>query len=129
MACSECLVPTRCKVKPTSSLLLLVALDSADDVVNLPSDAIRGPLCVALGLRGLVLGLALGVLLLARLLPGLSTGEVADSLDRSALHGLVLARGFAGACTMSVRDGTMHRSRRTYLGSVLEDMISMASGG
>lgn len=62
----------------TLGLLRLVAGDRADDGVLLAGDAVGGALDVALGLRGVVLGLALGVLLLPGLLPRGRTGEVAD---------------------------------------------------
>lgn len=53
----------------TGNLLLTVTGDGTNDGVLLAANAVHGAFRVALGLGGLVLGLALGVLLLARLLP------------------------------------------------------------
>lgn len=61
-------------------LLGLVAGDRANDVVDLARDLVLGALGVALGLGGLDLSLALGVLLLASLLPLGGAGGVADGL-------------------------------------------------
>jgi hypothetical protein len=54
---------------PTFSLLRPIASDRADYRVLLPDYAVNGTLRVPLGLRSVVLCLALFVLLLARLLP------------------------------------------------------------
>jgi hypothetical protein len=81
--------------EPTRCLLLLVASYSAYNGVVFASDAIRSTLNVLFGLRGLVLGLALGVLFLAGLLPRLETSHVTDRLDKSALRGVELAGSFA----------------------------------
>lgn len=64
-------------------LLLFVASDGTDNVVNLAGDLVLGTLDVALSFGGLDLGLALGVLLLAGGLPVFGTENVSDGL----LHG------------------------------------------
>lgn len=75
----------------TRDLLLAVAHDGADDGVLLAGEAVHGALGVAFGLGGLVLGLALGVLLLARLGPGLGARQVANGLDGGAFERAELA--------------------------------------
>ena len=75
--------------------MLTVPRGSTNNRIYLATDAVDGAFDVTLGLCGVVLGLALGVLLLARLLPCLSTGEVADSLNDSALDRVVLSGGLA----------------------------------
>ena len=114
----------------TRDLLFAVARDGADDSVLLAADAVRGALDVALGLGGLVLGLALGVLLLARLGPGFGAGQVADGLDGGALEGVELASGLAvQTLDVSTEPGhprsTDEREKwDAYLGSpLLEDMM------
>ena len=77
------------------SLLLAVASDGANGRVLAAADAVLGALDVALRLRGVVLGLALGVLLLPGLLPGGRAGQVADRLYEVALGGVPLAGGLA----------------------------------
>ena len=56
--------------KRTSSLLLTVPSNSSEHGVLAPANAVLDALDIALGLRGVVLGLALGVLLFPGLLPG-----------------------------------------------------------
>ena len=82
--------------------MLAITCDGAHDGILLTAETVHGALGVALGLGGLVLGLALGVLLLARLLPGLEAGDVADGLDGSALEGVELAGGLATAAQARV---------------------------
>ena len=67
----------------TFHLLLAVAGEGADDGILLPSDAVSCTLSEGLSRGSLVLGLTLGVLLLARLGPGAGVGEVADGLHDS----------------------------------------------
>ena len=83
------------RVELTSRLLLAVASHGADDGVLLAAETVHGALGVALSLGGVVLGLALGVLLLAGLLPRRGAGEVADGLDGRTLHRVELAGGLA----------------------------------
>jgi hypothetical protein len=89
-------VPKRYRLKClTRSLLLAVASDSADNGVLLSTEAVGGAFSVTLGLGGLVLGLALGVLFTAGLGPRLKASGIADSLDDVALGGVVLTGGLA----------------------------------
>ena len=81
--------------KRTSSLLLAIASNSPEHGVLAPANAVLDALDVALGLRGVVLGLALGVLLLPGLLPGGRAGQVANRLYDVALGGVPLAGGLA----------------------------------
>lgn len=74
----------------TGKLLLLVASDGANDVVDLTRDLVLGALGVTLSLGGLVLGLALGVLLLTGLLPFGGAGDVADGLLDGTGDGVVV---------------------------------------
>jgi hypothetical protein len=77
------LIPQRGRLMMlTRGLLLAVTSDGADDRVDLASNAVGSALDVALGLRGVVLSLAGGVLLLAGLLPRRGAGNVADLQDR-----------------------------------------------
>lgn len=71
-------------------MLSLIASDSADDRVLVASDPVGRALCVSFGLSSLVFALTLGVLLLARCLPRLGAGDVADSLDDVSLGRVVL---------------------------------------
>lgn len=66
------------KAELTSSLLGLVTRHCANHRVLLADDAVLGALGIALSARGLVLGLALCVLLLAGLLPGSGTRKIAN---------------------------------------------------
>ena len=87
------------RVELTSRLLLAVASHGTDDGVLLAAETVHGALGVALGLGGLILGLALGVLLLAGLGPGGGAGEVTDRLDDGAFERVVLPGGLAvGRC-------------------------------
>lgn len=61
-------------------LLLLVASDGTDNVVDLAGHLVLGALSVALGLGGLDLGLAFSVLLLASGLPVFGSENVSDGL-------------------------------------------------
>jgi len=75
-------------------LLVLVAGDGADNVVNLARDLVLGTLGVALGLGGLDLGLALSVLLLTGRLPVSGAEDVADGLlDGTSDRVVVSMRG------------------------------------
>ena len=105
----------------TRYLLLTITSHSTDDRVLFAADAVHSALDVALGLGGLVFGLALGVLLLSGLLPRLGAGEVADRLDGRALHGVVLAGGLAAKMErkISTSSGREIGERKTYLGSPL----------
>lgn len=71
-------------------MLALIASDGTDNRVLVPPSLVLGTLSVPLGLSSLVLGLALSVLLLSRVLPAGSTGGVADSLDDVSLGGVEL---------------------------------------
>lgn len=79
----------------TRNLLAAVASNGTDDGILLAADAVDGALSVALGLGGVIFGLALDVLLLAGLLPARGTGKVADGLDGITLDGVILASGLA----------------------------------
>jgi hypothetical protein len=83
------------KLSLTSSLLRAVSGNSTDDRVLLADHAVHGALSVALDLGSLVLGLASSVLLLARLLPGSSAGNVADNFNDVSLGAVELAVQFA----------------------------------
>ena len=89
----------RARMMLTCSLLLAVARDGTDDGILLAAETVHGALGVSLGLGGVVLCLALGVLVPARGGPGLGAGEVADRLDDGALDGVVLTGGLAARVT------------------------------
>ena len=115
----------------TRGFLLAVTSEGAHYCVLLSTNAISSPLDVAFGLGGLVLGLALGVLLLARLGPGVGAGQVADGLDGGALEGVELASGLATRRRPSAtgrdveeQEGERGREDSAHLGSpLLEDMV------
>lgn len=79
----------------TSRLLLPIPRHRADNRVFAAPDAVLRALGVPPRLRGVVLGLARGVLLLAGLRPGLRAGERAERLFGGAFHGVPLAGGLA----------------------------------
>ena len=89
-------------------MLGLIASDRANDSVFLSTKAIHRSLYISLGLGSGVLGLALGVLLFPRLLPGGGTGQIADTLDEGSLYGMILARDFAvtSASDLTIKSST-----------------------
>jgi hypothetical protein len=109
----------RCQSRLTRSFLRAVSSDGTDDGVLLADDTVLGSLSVALSLSSLVLGLAGGVLLLARLLPGSSAGDIADGLDDVALGAVELTRGLAtGRKFASVTEWEWREKLKAYLGSL-----------
>lgn len=75
--------------------MLTVPRGSTNNRIYLATDAVDGTFDVTLGLCGIILGLALGVLLFAGRGPGLGAGQVTDSLDHCPFDGVVLAGDFA----------------------------------
>lgn len=71
-------------------LLLLVAGDGTNNVVDLAGDLVLGALGVTLSLSGLELSLTLSVLLLTSLLPVGGAGDVADGLLDGTGDGVVV---------------------------------------
>ena len=80
---------------PTLSLLGLVTDDSANNGIFLAFQTISSAVDVLLRLGSIVFGLSACVLFLPGLLPGGSTGEIADGLNNSSLHGMILTGGLA----------------------------------
>jgi len=102
----------------TFGLLRGITSDSTDDGVLLASDAVGGALDVALSLSSLVLGLALGVLLLSGALPFSRADDIADGLDDVALGGVELTRGLAVYAQGNVSDRPLGGGNTsTYEGS------------
>lgn len=69
----------------TGRLLLTVTSDGTNDGILLPANAVESAFGVTLGLRSCDLSFASNVLLLARILPRLAAGYIANSLDESTL--------------------------------------------
>ncbi len=74
-------------------LLRLIASNSSDDGVLLPLETVHSALSISACLCGLGLGFSGQVLFLSALLPGSRPSQVTNSLDDSALDGVILPRG------------------------------------